>query len=160
MKHGNHTSDELGNNVNRLLGEDFFFNIKIIIMKLELKHLSAYLPYRVRLSKIHFLTFGSNEGNGIGSLIHVLDTKSNHFKMWLRPLSDLTKEIEVNGEMFIPIQWFEDQAYIDWEHIKFSDYINPLTLPYCWVNKLIEWHFDIFGLIDAGLAVDINTVTS
>ncbi len=26
------------------------------------------------------------------------------------------------------------------------------------VKKLFEWHFDIFGLIPAGLAIDINTL--
>ena len=25
-------------------------------------------------------------------------------------------------------------------------------------QKLFEWHFDVFGLIDAGLAIDINTL--
>jgi hypothetical protein len=26
------------------------------------------------------------------------------------------------------------------------------------IVKLFEWHFDVFGLIDAGLAIDINTL--
>jgi len=28
--------------------------------------------------------------------------------------------------------------------------------PFSFIQKLLEWHFDIFGLIDAKLAVDIN----
>jgi hypothetical protein len=26
------------------------------------------------------------------------------------------------------------------------------------VQKLFEWHFDVFGLISKGLAIDINTL--
>jgi hypothetical protein len=26
------------------------------------------------------------------------------------------------------------------------------------MQKLLEWHFDIFGLIKEGLAIDINTI--
>jgi hypothetical protein len=31
-------------------------------------------------------------------------------------------------------------------------------LPNWTVEKLLEWHFDIYGLIEAGLAIDINTL--
>ena len=30
-----------------------------------------------------------------------------------------------------------------------------------WIaQKLFEWHFDVFGLIEAGLAIDINTLNN
>lgn len=29
---------------------------------------------------------------------------------------------------------------------------------YLLMQKLIEWHFDVFGLIEKGLAIDINTL--
>jgi len=132
-------------------------------MKLELKHLAAYLPYGVKLSKIHVL----NIGNGIGSLSHILTTKNDQYKMILRPLSDLFKEIECNGEKLIPIErlrseflniYFEigilNSLVIKGKNENFIIYSSTILIN----EKLCEWHFDIFGLIDAGLSVDINTV--
>jgi hypothetical protein len=124
-------------------------------MKLELKHLAVYLPYKLKVSKFHTLNFG----NGIGSLSHVLTTKNDQYKPILRPLSDLAKEIEVDEEKFIPIKkldlFYGQTLELDEkEHL-----IAPITQePYVLIRQLFEWHFDVFGLINAGLAVDINTV--
>ena len=41
--------------------------------------------------------------------------------------------------------------------VKFN-FIDLKYLPYGVVEKLLEWHFDIFGLLEKGLAVDINTI--
>jgi hypothetical protein len=65
------------------------------------------------------------------------------------PLSGLTKEIEHNGERFVPI---EITGIIDWEY-------GYEKLPYWLIQKLFEWHFDVFGLIGSNLAIDINTIT-
>lgn len=115
--------------------------------------------------------------------------------MHLRPLSDLTKEIEVNGEKFVPIEKLLDiHSNVNWSA---SDYLEvgsshndewwvsfkkkpsfyfgfnkihgfyamtkegnqqSLNNVYELYQKLFEWHFDVFGLIDAGLAIDINTL--
>ena len=152
-------------------------------MKLELKHLSAYFPYSLRF--IH-----NNEGVDIVTNINLKITnrrlsKTNDVKLLLRPLSDLTKEIEVKGEKFIPIHRLKQGGtdIIDFhvENGNFSCYDNEGHETFydskkmCFFNcyrgdlrefqgqyhafqKLLSWHFDIFGLIDAGLAVDINTV--
>ncbi len=66
----------------------------------------------------------------------------------LHKLSDLTKVIEHNGEKFVPRNKF---------------YGNPLDYKirensYDVVQKLIEWHFDVYNLIDKNLAIDINTL--
>lgn len=37
---------------------------------------------------------------------------------------------------------------------------KPTDLDYHDVRILFEYHFDVFGLIDAGLAIDINTLKS
>lgn len=81
----------------------------------------------------------------------------------LRPLSDLSKEIEHNGARFVTIDklcrlfalnkerltaWLSGEGVLLVEKSA-SDRIN---------RKLLEWHFDIFGLINAGLAVDVNTL--
>ncbi len=122
-------------------------------MKLELKHLAPYLPYGLKvmvegkeyIMKSCFLT-----GSGHLAVVttnkvwkegfpqrHVIDTKPI-----LRPLSDLTKEEEkellaiqqnpeneIYGENFGAMQWF------------------------------LSKHFDVFGLIEEGLAIDIKFKT-
>jgi hypothetical protein len=84
-----------------------------------------------------------------------------------RPLSDLTKEIEVNGEKFVPMErleidssdvWINDvnnQVMISQKH---CHSIYAIDVYYNIIQELLEWHFDVFGLIGAGLAIDINTL--
>jgi len=80
---------------------------------------------------------------------------SGKLKPIFRPLSDLTKEIEHNGVKFIPAQKLGESGFVfpghTWVHM-------VLELPYWVIEKLIEWHFDVFGLIEKGLAIDINTI--
>ena len=76
----------------------------------------------------------------------------------LHPLSDLTKEIDHNGEKFVPIiilgwseniiGWSKKNINLAIENIRFDDAI-----------MLIEWHFDLFGGIDSGDAIDVNTLS-
>lgn len=128
-------------------------------MKLELKHLAGYLPYGLKWSLQELKTF---EMQGITPT--TLYTKEGTVLNWekhpdlpqalfpiLRPLSDLTKEIEVNGEKFVPSKklGFTDENIGDF-HTSFA--------PYFIIKLLLEWHFDIFSLIENGLAIDINTI--
>jgi hypothetical protein len=68
-------------------------------MKLELKHLVPYLPYRLEV--IHKYDNGSMylhvDTNNVNI---VIDLK---YKPILHPLSDLVKEITINGEAFTPM---------------------------------------------------------
>jgi len=151
-------------------------------MKLELKHLAPYLPYLLTIR-----VYRANESLFVEDLVlngeildylfensHQRNNSMNIYKPILRPLSDITKEIEVNGERFIPAAKLKSMVY-EFDNIKISFVIvdgiggryiawqanNDRTnrpVPYQFYEKLYEWHFDIFGLIDAGLAVDINTV--
>ena len=78
-------------------------------------------------------------------------------KPLLRPLSDLIEEIEHKGEKFIPV----DRLACKWDTKTDNEYFfeaqyqgerTYLTdLPFT-MQQLFEWHFDIFGLLDAGLA--------
>ena len=76
----------------------------------------------------------------------------------VHPLSNLTKEIEHNGEVFIPQDkiWEIFAVKIE-EPIKHYD-LKIIQYPFNVVIKLIEWHFDIAGLIEKGEAIDINTL--
>jgi len=139
-------------------------------MKLELKHLAPYLPYRLELiflksgRRITMLScfFDSDT-------LHVVDKNEGNeyplsiwdFKPILRPLSDLTEAIEVNGDSFIPIDKILSERECDAEF----DFISALEddwasadskmafAPYSIIQKFFEWHFDVFGLIESGLAV-------
>ena len=116
-------------------------------MRLELKHLAPYLPYDIGC----VIPLGYHRTLDVNILQIMI--KENFFKCYLklRPLSDLTKEIEHNGESFVPIDYLEDM-------IDFS--CGYERIEYWKVQQLIEWHFDVFGLISAGLAIDINTLNS
>ena len=83
----------------------------------------------------------------------------------LHPLSDLTKEIEHKGKKFVPVSKIIDDERRDYslEHllrmiINLNMYELIINLPYWAIQKLVEWHFDIAGLIEKGEAIDINTI--
>ena len=124
-------------------------------MKLELKHLAPYLPYGLNYQYT---------GNGITKIMgsHNIDIVNGEvFKPILRPLSDLTKEIEIDGEIFIPYDWIKENIDRHGCYIDYSDmFIEPTEYAYNVVSKLFEWHFDVFGLIEKGLAIDINDLTN
>jgi hypothetical protein len=102
----------------------------------------------------------------------------------VRPL-DLTREIEHNGKKFVPIEVLlgvtdETRHNVEiiyreakiirlsrWDvYCNFEDRkdfvetvpINTFAWPFYRVQKLLEWHFDVFGLIERGEAIDINTL--
>jgi len=146
-------------------------------MKLELKHLAPYLPYG--------LNIGQFDNGFMFELEMVIDYKKlkrgNYvnidyvdgvkYKPILRPLSDLTKEIEHNGEKFIPCKQLAKGEHfpntysfkIEIDTLNVVGYYTPeswlpLVSHYELWEKLFEWHFDVFGLIEKGLAIDINTL--
>lgn len=72
-------------------------------MKLELKHLAPYLPYGLMLkinTPIGIFNRKLQLDCGHDFNLHLSEC---NIKPILRPLSDLTKEIEVNGEKFVPM---------------------------------------------------------
>jgi hypothetical protein len=90
----------------------------------------------------------------------------DQIKCYKLPLSSLTKEITINGETFVPKEKFlilygSDVADIGknlWKEI-FTDNIENShinTITYGVVQKLLEWHFVIFGLLENNLAININ----
>lgn len=126
-------------------------------MELELKHLAAYLPYGLKVEyslpewqqkQIDKITMLSISHSRVYIESYNFNGWIEKYKPILRPLSYLTKEIEVNGEKFIPRMKFYGTP-LDYKITSNS---------YDVIQKLLEWHFDIFGLIDSGLAVDINSL--
>lgn len=77
----------------------------------------------------------------------------------LRPLSDLTKEIEHGGEKFVPIRLLRGHGSIEFKcSFIFNNSISIYEVNFWIIQKLIEWHFDIAGLIEKGEAIDVNTL--
>ena len=127
------------------------------------EEIAGYLPYNLKMSNGGFL-----EGIGEG-IIKTSDFglfyPIHNLKPILHPLSDLTKEIEVNGEKFVPFkklgwEWMDGEQgsriYCEYGEspkavINVIDYLDDL-------QKLYQWHFDIHNLIERGLAIDINTL--
>ena len=152
-------------------------------MELEFKHLAPYLPYKIMCEivgsslggQVHelrgciydpLLTLG--EGGRYGFIQRVI----TEVRPILRPLSLLTQEITHNGETFVPIEALQSIAWDDdlilrwypeekgFELITegpsssswaFYEYQN---WPYWIVETLIFWHFDVFNLIESGLAIE------
>jgi len=194
--------------------------------KLELKHLAPYLPYGLRyafdnvsywadanfthtgdkfdLGTMSRLTAPEHTPNVVGvkwdddknGLYSLTELTSVYHKPILRPMSDLTKEINIGGSTFVPIIKlfrYNENAYIvnsleqkgglhkleysldhaqsivgtfcynepsySFLHIEFSKH-QRVPEQYQMFEKLFEWHFDVFGLIGSGLAIDINTLSN
>ena len=147
---------------------------------LTLEVLAPYLPYGVRVKTIDGIFTVDGWSNEIGILLDTIFYGANtipEYKPILRPLSDLTKEIYHNGNKFVPIEVFEitdDHTSYPFEHdsgnIKLIRALESISkndcefdinfLPFEVVAMLISWHFDVFGLIKEGLAIDINTLES
>lgn len=192
-------------------------------MELELKHLAPYLPYGLKVL-YHGEQRKMNAGNGSSThwigITATLQRQGGNCKPILRPLSDLTKEIEISGERIVPLHrlfwigwgkndneipkfiksltkfkidrcWYEmrimviDKKYGSRIHeliyasdrfkyflstsvytenkkmLSFRDYgylsnISQHVVCYELTTKLLEWHFDVFGLIEQDLAININ----
>lgn len=154
-------------------------------MKLKIEHLSIYLAHELRMifegkgGRIITLRGITNQGengvtitDGYGGMW--LDTC--RFKPILRPLSDMFKEIEVDGKKFIPELIFDTNCSTVDSPIYLSNdkkraYFKEFSsldirehhlsfMPYGMIDQLVSWHFDVFGLIDKGLAIDINTLNN
>ncbi len=138
------------------------------IMKLELKHLAPYLPYGV---KYYTDGLGTSRKIECKNAQHVIDNQELS-KLILRPLSDLTREIDHNGKKQCVLDWWYDievSQRNDYEVLgKIPEYWKTVVdnielngfahIDHGFMNILFEWHFDVFGLIPKGLAIDINTI--
>ena len=152
---------------------------------IELKHIAPYLPYGLKATfegddcthEVVGLSIASKGVELISPFGDYGRADIKDCKLILRPICDLTKEIEHNGEKFIPIDELTEGDTVsmslpdyssDWNeknYYSFERYLEEWIsgdkyhlnfFPFGFVHKLIEWHFDIYGLIEKGLAVDIN----
>ena len=132
--------------------------------KLTLEHLSAYLPYQLKMV-------------GCQSALSARILEKWENDEWditpiLRPLSDLTTPINHQGKTIIPtieigihhgrndIKDFPREFFCQNGVIshRLKGLFNKEILDYRQTCKLIEWHFDLFDLIENELAVSVHDV--
>jgi hypothetical protein len=93
------------------------------------------------------------------------DSDLDKFKLILHPISDLTKSIEHEGDVFVPIERLEvDSCELGVNELGVKiypthcDWIYAIDVYTEIIKQLIKWKFDIANLIEKGEAIDINTL--
>lgn len=137
---------------------------------LTIKHLAGYLPYGLKVMDSENRIYEMSPFNGTiysEDKITYRDVSLclEFSKPILHPLSDLTKEIEVNGEKFVPLiellrlSNFDVSRMKTKEQLEFEQvFCNMDFISHKDAQKLYEWHFDIHNLIEQNLAIDKNTI--
>ena len=129
-------------------------------MKLELKHLAPYLPYGLQCmaqgeGKQQFELQGISDISyadlhEIGRTVCEQYDFEDIFPI-LRPLSDFKKDLYSETFKTFNLNWQNSEDFC----------LTPVSInsvSYELANILIKIHFDVFGLIEKGLAIDINTI--
>lgn len=145
--------------------------------KLEIKHLAPYLPYGLRVDYAgDYATLKGVDSNG--TLCIDDDNEGCNFvnikyiKPILRPLSDLNNIIYVDSKKILPYEELykirknvEIYKPLNITHnieilIDTENYSQEIDLfdGYLIIQKLLEWHFDIYNLMENNLTIDINTL--
>jgi hypothetical protein len=135
-------------------------------MKLEIKHLAPYLPYRLNVKHTEYIEFGKSvqrtcELSGIFTdcctFINGSDwyfnTEENDcdIKPILRPMEDIKYYVD-----------FLNTYYVDFDKIE-GCLVKRKNENFTRLNELdflFKNHIDVFGLIEKGLAIDINTLST
>ena len=125
-------------------------------MKLEMKHLALYLPFKMKYkntkndniytmrslsSEIEMVDFGWGDAMELQEVIPIL-----------KPMSDILKPIDNDERNISYASELKLYAGVD------KDYAISMTLglDFETINKLIEWHFDVFNLHENGLCIYYN----
>ncbi|MNK26426.1 hypothetical protein D3C87_447620 [compost metagenome] len=125
--------------------------------KLTLEHLAPYLPYQLKMYhkesavKIQTMTF-----------MDLSDGLLQHHNKWrnkpiLRPLSELNGSDLMkhwNKEHSIEIR-YNKRVLLD---VNSSTCIDIIGYPLAFITDLFKNHFDVFGLIEKGLAISTDTL--
>lgn len=133
----------------------------------KMQFLAMSLPHGLRMmfeKSGRIICLNGLEILGINDCIYVDKDKYissiYNFKPILHQLSDLTKEIEHKGEMFVPIEYLSMYANEQTESGKSGlEWGITSSFPFLDILKLIEWHFDICDLIEKGEAIDVNSLS-
>lgn len=137
--------------------------------KLELKHLAPYLPYRLKIldeksepSDNIFTLESVNIYESVSDTEGNIDISFMEIKPILKPISDLSTLVKDEFEKYDGIRsgkadeeiinLFCEENGVD----ELIENIELKSLPYECVEYMFRNHYDFFGLIDDGLAININ----
>ena len=130
-------------------------------MKLEVKHLAPYLPYGLKVvsnelvpGKLYEMVVTNHTVSFDGGLT-IADVLMQRAKPVLHLLSDFEKFENVTDEMS-ENEINELQRRLQFKVPPIGGYVYNLNVSA--YNQMLESHIDVFGLIDAGLAVSISRV--
>lgn len=138
-------------------------------MKLKLNHLAPYLPFELKalvgnIQKDVILHQNYNNNYQIWFLI-LLSDADKVAKPILRPLNNIKNPITHNGKTFIPLHELLKNNCFNLEKMteeRINEFEATFIDAYSWSYKdaitLCSWHYDIFNLIEKGLAIDINSL--
>jgi len=124
-------------------------------MKLQLEKITPYLPYSIDIIN----NVGKRKELSINEFTYHFE---KGFKPVLRPLID-TQTLPVNfgsevGVFKDNFFGFTNFEYYYNEYLEYGRAYWHNRAPYVVVKRLLEYHFDVFGMIEDGLAVDVNTI--
>ncbi|WP_312312193.1 hypothetical protein [Empedobacter brevis] len=144
--------------------------------KLELKHLAPYLHHEVKFissmddsddiitNNIIWTLDGVNKLFGSYCLLTRENSDAydiNTCKLILHPLSDLIKEIQHNKQIIALINYISTSKADKQQMLNRIENNHSIDVFEYWkIEKLFSLHFDVFGLIKQGLAIDINTLNN
>lgn len=124
-------------------------------MKLELKHLAPYLPYGLYV--LHTIweevLLMNITGSGITPQVLSIADVEEFAKPILRPLDGIYSEIATDKGVHVPAIELLGISYKKKSPSDVYNYIKNGNLMYRNQEILISLHFDVFCLIDAGLAI-------
>ncbi|TFD96702.1 hypothetical protein E2605_07735 [Dysgonomonas capnocytophagoides] len=145
--------------------------------KLELKHIAPYLPYGLQ---VQIIETGNNRKlisvNANESVVLAADDLNpfsfprckpvTGIKLLLHPLSDLYKEIdgEIPADILFPKEYYSLIDFYE-EHNRENQIKSFIKDGLNWSDTYSFWeyllskHFDVFSLIDKGLAIDLNSIS-
>jgi hypothetical protein len=141
--------------------------------ELEAKHIAPYLPYKLNfwhtklrnkqeMSKMKIRKDGDIHVDiESDTLVYISSINDSWIKPILRPISDLIKKVQIDNELVVPIEGMflpcgERDILTKWA-MENKCWLGE-QISYLVYQDLFENHFDVFGLIEQGLAVDINTI--
>ena len=122
-------------------------------MKLELKHLAPYLPYKLKISysnpRVHWNIMSPNHLSDLGN------DDFGQFKPILRPLSEYYKG-KTGGVVMKELGCSLTVAHELWDLASGDKALSQIS--YECIEVMNRNHIDYNYLIDKGLAIDINTI--
>jgi len=122
-------------------------------MELEIKHLAPYLEYGLVLSRAEWLPPLTLVGLTTLDVFHNSGSSPiRYMTPHLRPLSQLTEDITHNGAKFVPIDFLD--MYPEDLRIIINHGVIEANMNWHDAQKLFEWHFDVFDLLESGLAIE------